>query len=511
MAVPGGRSLLSSGGTKGRDPETTERLLLTASQGFGGHALRGARWTVLDRWAVKVIGLATFAVLAYLLDAKSFGVVAAAQAVILLLQPLADQGISQALIIEPEVEDDFRDTAFWLTITTGVAGAGIIFFTAPLVAAIFSEPTLAPVMRVLAGYFVIRSLGIVPEAMTRRELKFAAVAARGIFSTVVSSVVGISLALSGAGVWALVAQMLCASLTAAVLMWFSNPFVPRLRLSRAAAKKIVTFGWKAILIDFLTMATTQGDNLIVGIVLGPVALGYYAIAYRLFNAVVDGFSGVVSSLTLPIFSRLRDQPGEMLRVLRRASRMLLSVTAPVFGSLFLAAPVLVPLLFGSQWSPSIVMFQILALAGIVSPVSYLDRGVVLAAGRAGTEVIVAAIAAVMTVGGALVGARFGLIGVAVAVAARMILSIPVGLYALRRAIALSPRWYVLAWRAPLAAGMALVVVGLGVSAVLGSIPEAVRIALTVGFGLGAYVVCLAIFGRDIIRDSMRFVRVGKLG
>ena len=47
--------------------------------------------------------------------------------------------------------------------------------------------------------------------------------------------------------------------------------------------------------------------MIIGAVLGPTALGYYVIAFRLLDALTDAFTGVLSILALPVFARLKDE------------------------------------------------------------------------------------------------------------------------------------------------------------------------------------------------------------
>ena len=50
----------------------------------------------------------------------------------------------------------------------------------------------------------------------------------------------------------------------------------------------------------------RSDDLLIGYFLGPTALGYYVIAYRLVLVMTRHLTGVTQAVVLPMFSRLQN-------------------------------------------------------------------------------------------------------------------------------------------------------------------------------------------------------------
>lgn len=482
---------------------------MAAAEAGGGtlrrQAIRGARWSVLDKWGVRLIGFATFAVLGYLLEPAAFGVVAAAQVVLTLAQTVTEQGVAQALILDDDEGRRSRSTAFWLALLYGTAGALALFLAAPLFAALLHVPAAEPVLRVLALFLILRSLAAVPEALAQRELRFRTLAVRSLVAAVVSGAVGVTLAVLGAGQWALVAQVLTYGLASAVLLWATTSFRPALQFSRAAASGFWRFGWKVTVMESLSVVVAQGDNIVVGALLGPVALGYYVIAFRLLNVVVDSFTGVMAVLALPVFAQLKGDRERTIAALVRASTSSLAVAVPAFGTLLVVAPVAVPLLFGDKWQPSVPILQILCVTGVVSAITYFHRSVLLSAGRPNLEIAVSAVMAAGTVAAAAIGAPFGLLAVTLAVAARRFVTLPLRFLALRAAIHIPWRAYVAPMAAPAIAGAALLAAAFLTSLALAPVAALPRLAVAALAGIAAYLAALWLLDRALVRGIVELL------
>jgi len=74
---------------------------------------------------------------------------------------------------------------------------------APLIAKLFGQPSLTPIVAALASIFAITPLGAIHTAILTRELRFRSVAARNIAASLAGAAVGLPLAFLGFGAWAL--------------------------------------------------------------------------------------------------------------------------------------------------------------------------------------------------------------------------------------------------------------------------------------------------------------------
>ena len=75
-----------------------------------------------------------------------------------------------------------------------------------------------------------------------------------------------------------------------------------------------------------------------------------------------------NSAVYPAMSRLQAEPGRWKRMFLSSVATITCLTAPLTGLLVLLADVIIPLLFGDQWGPSIDIFRVLSISMMVHPV-----------------------------------------------------------------------------------------------------------------------------------------------
>lgn len=111
-------------------------------------------------------------IVARLLTPADFGVFAMALLVTNLFDYMKDLGVGLALVQRPGNWNRFAPTGLTLTVITGVGVGAILAAIAPLGAATLHQPSLTPLIQVLAIGLVISALGVFPDARLRRDLEF---------------------------------------------------------------------------------------------------------------------------------------------------------------------------------------------------------------------------------------------------------------------------------------------------------------------------------------------------
>ncbi len=468
--------------------------------------VRGAAWTAAAKWSVRMCTLLAFALLARLLAPTDFGQLAIASAVVEIARVVAQQGFAQSLIREPHVDRELISSAFWIGIAGSVVMAGALVLTAPVLAVAMGSPGLAPILQVLAGYLLLSGLGSVPEALLTRDMKFRPLATRTIASTLCGIATAIALALVGAGVWALVGQMMVQALVATALLWWHVTFRPVLAVEPRRARGLLRFGWTVALIDIGTAFLGQLDKIVIGAMLGEVAAGYYFVAFRMISILDELLLGVFSTLALPVFSRLQRDTAATIRALNRATRTTLTAAAPVYVSMFILAPLLIPLAFGPGWGPSAQLLQVFCVAGVLGCTMYFDRGVLLAAGRPGLELMLVTVFTAGTVVAAYLGSLVGLYAAALAVTVRMYITFPLRLVALRRVLALRMSRYLGQWVPAIAAMAVFVAIVAIVEVAAAGMNDWLRLPAATVLGLIGYVGLLLVVDRTFLVEIARLVR-----
>jgi PST family polysaccharide transporter len=377
---------------------------------------RAAQWNFVASALGAVSQFGTGVLLARLLAPEDFGIVVLALVVVVLVQPLSDLGVGNALIQRPALTERHVRCAATFAAVLGSAVAVAIGLIAPWAAAVLGDHRVAPVLRLLAAGIAIRGLAVAADALLRRQLDFRRQAAILTVSNLAGyGGVGVTLALSGHGVWSLAWGALAQTTLAAGGQLLVVRHSGRPLLARRELAELLHFGIGAAFSAWANQLALQGDNLVVGRWLGPISLGFYDRAYSLMNAPRACFASVISGVLFPAMSHVQDEPARLRRGYLVASRLTSLVAAPSMATLGVAAPHLIPALYGSEWIGMVLPLQILCVAGYFRALYNLGGPVAQSVGRVYGELWRQIVYAVLVIGGSVIARPYGVTGVAVAV------------------------------------------------------------------------------------------------
>jgi teichuronic acid exporter len=304
-------------------------------------------------------------VLAKLLGPSEFGVVAMATVFITVAQTILQQGLVSAIVQRDKLTPEHLDAAFGVMVISGFVVGGAAAALSPVWALVNREPQLTAVCLALSPLVLMQALTIVPEAVLRRELRFKSVAVRTLSASVVSGVVGVVLAVLGAGVWALVAQSLVNAFVGLVVLWTVCPWRPSGSMRLGAIRDLWKFSLHSANAGLGSMLSSKSDIIFTGLFFGPVATGIYRLAARLPDMLVDVTVRSLQQVALPSLSRLQHEREAFVRHLTTLQHLGALTGLPLLGVLVAAAGPLVDFL-GPQWSGTEVPLALLCLYGALN-------------------------------------------------------------------------------------------------------------------------------------------------
>jgi O-antigen/teichoic acid export membrane protein len=380
---------------------------------LGTRAASGVLWLAAQKWVVRTSGFVTLAILTRRVSPQEFGVVAAAMTVIPLVYLLADLGFSTYLLQSQEIDQISLSTAFWASVAAGGVLSGALVGVAPLLAAGFRTPELADVLRALVLAVLPTVLAGVPLALLRRSLAFRAVAVQGLIAALLAQAVAVALALAGAGVWALVAQLVVTQWVIAVLAWQGAVWIPSFTISARRFRRMAAFGIRVSGVDVVATLRNLAESWIVVVSLGAPALGLLSIGQRMVQVAQELTAASIIPVSTVVFAKVRDSSDRLRGTYLKALGVAYAVVSPIMILIVATAPLSIPLVFGREWAASVLPAQALAVAGIVTLGAMLDHGLFYGLGRPGSWLSYAIFVDAATVGTTAVAVRWGLPGVAV--------------------------------------------------------------------------------------------------
>lgn len=360
-----------------------------------------------------ILKIGVLALLARMLSPVEFGLVGLAIVVVEFSKMLTHMGVGPAIVQRKDLEECHLTTGFTLSLLLGLGFAGILVLLAPLLADFFNMEGLAPVLRAISMIFLIDSLTLIGQALMQRNMKFRTIAAVELVSYAIGyGAVGVVLSYLGWGVWALVSAHLSQAVLQAVLVVCVQPFPKRPGFKLKAFKELIYFGGGFTLGRIANYLALQGDNLVIGRMLGAAALGIYGRAYQFMVMPATLFGNSLDRALFPAMAKVQEDKKKLGNAFLTGVGFIALLGIPLSVILFFLAPEIVMVLLGSKWTEVIVPFQILAF-GMLFRMSYkISDTLVRATGAVYKRAWRQLIYATMVVLGSYIGQFWGLYGVA---------------------------------------------------------------------------------------------------
>lgn len=344
---------------------------------------RTIKWNVIDRVSSQVLYAVTGIVLARILSQEDFGLVGAVMVFQAFATLFVDSGFSYALLQRKSPTHTDYSTVLWFNLGVAVLIYIILWFAAPWIASCFqNDVRLIPLSRVMFISFIINAATIVQINRLMKRMDVRMVAVSNVAGLVVSAFVGIYLAISGYGAWAIVWQTITLATVKALLLWITSRWLPLLAFSWQSLKAVFNVGSAVMVSSFLNVLFQNIFSFFIGNRVNLVSLGYYTQADKWSKMGVASLSQVLTSSFLPVLSQFQDDAERFNRATAKMNRFTAYLLFPIMGFLIVMSEPLFHLLFGEKWDASIILFQLLLLRGVFVVLSALYNNYILALGKA---------------------------------------------------------------------------------------------------------------------------------
>lgn len=406
---------------------------MTAASGeLGNRAVRGAAVTMIAQGSKIVIQVLSTVILARLLAPADYGLIAMIMAVIGVADIFRDFGLSTAAIQSPTLSREEQHNLFWVNTALGVALAAVVVVGAPLLAALYNEPQITPVARVLAVIFVINGMMTQYRADLVRRLLFKRIALADILGPLVGLGVGVAMALGGFGYWALAGQQLAQLVVVLVLLAVGARWLPRWWHRRVPMRRFLTFGGHLVGSQLVTYAGNNIDTLMLGLRTTPSILGLYSRSYQLLMQPLGQIRGPITSVAIPVLSKIQDDERRFHDFVAKGQMALGYTLVAAMGFVAGMAHPIVEVFLGSQWLGAVDVLRWLAVAAGFTTLAYVGYWVYVTKGLVRELFHYSFIETGIRILFVVIGSSFGLIGVAAAMALSPMICWPISFWWLSR-------------------------------------------------------------------------------
>jgi O-antigen/teichoic acid export membrane protein len=407
--------------------------------GYFKASLKGVTWVAAFRMATRIIAFIRTIILARILDPSQYGLFGVVTLVVSFLEIFTETGVNIMLIQKKEAIDKYISTAWVVSIARGILMGGVIVATASLVSSFFNNHSLIPLLYLSAFIPIIR--GFINPSVVKfmKDLKFRQEFWFRFAIFTLDSAVAVTLSLILKSATGLIFGLIAGATLEVVLSHILLAPRPKLqfdkgqlKVDKEKLKEILSKSKWLTSAGIFRFSFSQGDNIVVGRMLGVAPLGIYQLAYSVSSIPISEITDVFNRVVLSVYVKIADDP-KRLKLAFLKTTVAISILSSVVGlGIFLFSDIFV-ILLGPKWIAVIPILRILAFFGIIQAINNSMHSFLLAVEK---QKYVTVITFVNTAGLLIsiipLVQRFGLIGAPYAVLIGTISALPVTIYAINQ-------------------------------------------------------------------------------
>lgn len=343
--------------------------------------LTGAIWKFAERVFAQATSLIVSIIIARLLDPSDYGLVSIVTVFFAFANVIISGGLNTALIQKKEADKEDYNTVFSVSIIVAFVLYAILFVAAPWIARIYEQEVLIQIIRVLGLSLPIYALKSIVCAYVSSKLQFRMFFFATFGGTIVSAIVGIALAFSGFGAWALVAQQLTNTVIDTLILFVVTKLRLAFRINFGKLKALLGYGSRIMASSLLGVTVNQINPLFIGLKYSSADLSFYTKGRSLPETLSSSMTYTISSVLFPALARYQDDKERLLRYTRLYMQVASFVVFPVMLGFFAVAENFVRVFLTDKWLPAVYYIRIVCLTEMFGVVAVGNCETIKAIGR----------------------------------------------------------------------------------------------------------------------------------
>ncbi len=378
-------------------------------------SVSGTGYQFVGKLVSAVVGVVATAVLARALDPEAFGLTAMAFAIVGLVGIFSNLSLKTAIVQRKELRREQVSSVFWLNSMFAVLLTGICIGLAPVGAWFYEDGRIFGIIAVSAIQFILSALHVPHLALLERNLLFRKVTISNVLGVVIAQGAAIGMAWDGFGYWSLVVGPLVGQAFTTIYLWMACSWRPGGLTIDDHVKSMLAFGANLSLSSLASFLNRNTDDFLLGRWAGASALGLYNRAYKIFTYPMNFLFQPMSSVAIPILSRIQDKPDTYRSTYLRILSLLLAGTAAAGALLVGASDFIVAILLGPKWAEAAPILAVLGVGVIFQPLGKTSSWIFVSQNRTDEAMKFALfISTPVTVSSFVIGLPWGVMGVAIA-------------------------------------------------------------------------------------------------
>lgn len=319
--------------------------------------VKGFFWKFAERMSAQLVSLVVSIILARLLTPDDYSVVGIVAIFFAFANAFISGGFNTALIQKKDSDEEDFSSVLFISLSAATVLYIAVFFCAPYIASAYQKDILIPVFRIMGLTLFINGFKSILSAYISSRLLFKKYFICTLLGTIVSAIVGISMAYSGYGPWALVAQQMSMAIISTLSLYLTTKVKFVLRFNTKKAKGLFNYSWKILVATQISILYEEINPLVIGLKYSGADLSYYTKG-KSFPGIANSTIGdTLSAVLFPTMSKLQESKSALLNCTRRFMSLSSYVIFPVMIGFLAVADKFILVLLTEKWISATIYIQ----------------------------------------------------------------------------------------------------------------------------------------------------------
>lgn len=317
-----------------------------------------AFWKLAERFSAQIVTLIVSIILARLLSPDEYGTVSLVTIFITIANVFVTNGFGTALIQKKDADTiDFSSVFYFSLFFTGVLYL-ILFVLAKPISIFYNMPILCPVLRVLALSVPIMGINSVQQAYVSRRMEFKKFFLATISGTIMSAIVGILLAYTGFGIWALVAQTLTNNIINTIVLQISIDWKLTREFSISRLKELFNYGWKLFVQALVLQVYSSLRSILIGKIYTTADLAFYTKGKQFPDLLCTNIDTAINAALFPAMAKSQDKISRVKNMARKTTQVISYILSPILIGFMVVADPFIRIILTEKWLPCVPYLRI---------------------------------------------------------------------------------------------------------------------------------------------------------
>lgn len=343
--------------------------------------LSGLFWRFGERIFAQLVSFVVSVILARILMPEEYGIIAIVSMFINIANVFVTSGLGVSLIQKKEADDLDFSTMLYASLFISLIMYAILFFSAHYIAILYRNELLELVIKVMGVRLPIAAINSIQQAYVSREMSYKKFFFSTSIGTLISAVIGIYMAYSGYGVWALVVQYISNSIIDTAVLFLANKWKPILKFSFERFKVLFKYGWKITCASLIGTIFDQLRGFIIGIKYTSTDLAYNNKGEQIPALFSNNINATMESVLFSSISKVQDNKESVKKAISRLMKTSSFLIFPMLIGLAGCADILIKILLTEKWMLCVPFLRIVCFQQCFSILNSINMQAIKAVGR----------------------------------------------------------------------------------------------------------------------------------